>query len=78
VVTRSGRIWMGRLALAGALAAALALAGCGRKGGLDEPPLAASEPVPPGQPPVAPYSPDGKPIPPVAQKRHTLLDWLID
>jgi len=69
---------MGRLALAGALMAALALAGCGRKGGLDEPPLAASEPAPPGQPPAATYSPDGKPNPPAAEKRRTLLDWLID
>ena len=78
MVTRSGRIWMGRLAFAGALAAALALAGCGRKGGLDEPPLAASEPAPPGQAPAATYSPDGKPNPPAAEKRHTFLDWLID
>jgi len=64
--------------LAGVLAAVLALAGCGRKGPLDEPPLAASEPLPPGQPSGATYSPDGKPIPPAAEKRHTFLDWLID
>jgi predicted small lipoprotein YifL len=31
---------LGRLALAGALGLALALAGCGRKGGLDPPPAA--------------------------------------
>jgi len=80
VVIRSGSIWIGRVALAGALAAALALAGCGRKGGLDEPPLAASEPSPPpGQQSAAATSPDGKPIPPpAAEKRHTFLDWLID
>jgi len=78
VVTRSGGIWLGRIALAGALAAALALAGCGRKGGLDEPPLAASEPVAPGQPGAAANSPDGKPNPPAAEKRRTFLDWLID
>jgi predicted small lipoprotein YifL len=77
VVSRSGGIWLGRIALAGALAAALALSGCGRKGGLDEPPLAASEP-PPGQPGAATYTPDGKPNPPPAEKRRTLLDWLID
>jgi predicted small lipoprotein YifL len=78
VVTRSGSIWLGRVALAGALAAALALAGCGRKGGLDEPPMAAAtdQPPPPGQP--ATYTPDGKPNPPVAAKRRTFLDWLID
>ena len=68
VVTRSGRIWMGRLALAG----------CGRKGALDEPPLAASEPVPSGQPGVAANSPNGKPNPPAVEKRRTFLDWLID
>ena len=59
-------------------AAALALPGCGRKGGLDEPPLAASAPAPGGQPPAATYSPDGKPNPPAAEKRRTFLDWLID
>jgi predicted small lipoprotein YifL len=69
---------MGRLALAGALAAALALAACGRKGGLDAPPLAASEPAAPGQAAAATYSPDGKPNPPAAEKRRTFLDWLID
>jgi predicted small lipoprotein YifL len=91
VVTRSGGIAVGRVAvgraavarvaLAGALVAALAVAGCGRKGGLDEPPLAATDQSPPpGQAVAATTSPDGKPIspPPATQKRHTFLDWLID
>jgi predicted small lipoprotein YifL len=78
VVTRSGSIWLGRVALAGALAAAFAVAGCGKKGPLDAPPLAASEPVPPGQPPAATYSPNGKPNAPAEEKRRTILDWLID
>jgi predicted small lipoprotein YifL len=76
VVTRSGGIWLSKIVLAGAVATALALAGCGRKGGLDEPPLAASEPAPPGQPGAA--TSDGKPNPPAAEKRRTFLDWLID
>jgi predicted small lipoprotein YifL len=76
VVTRSGNIWLGRAALAGALAAALALAGCGRKAGLDEPPMAAAsdQPPPPGQ--SATYTPNSKPNP--SEKRRTFLDWLID
>ena len=78
MVIRSGNIWLGRFALAAALAATLALAGCGRKGGLDEPPMAAAtdQPPPPGQP--ANYTPNSKPNPPAAEKRHSFLDWLID
>jgi len=75
------RAAVGRVALAGALATALALAGCGRKGGLDEPPLAATDQSPPpGQAVAATTSPDGRPNPPppATQKRHTFLDWLID
>ena len=61
-----------RLAVIGALVAALALAGCGRKGALDPPPGAATEPPPStscdhgasrrnadigrGRPPIAPAS----------------------
>jgi hypothetical protein len=80
VVTRSAHVWLGRVALASALAATLALAGCGRKSGLDEPPLAAaSDQPPPGKPPAtATYRPDGKPNAPATEKRHTFLDWLID
>lgn len=75
-----------RAMLAAALIATLALAGCGRKGGLDAPPMAAAGDVqspPPGataapgsdsqsaQPGQAPQSQ------PVAKQR-TFLDWLIN
>ncbi|MCC6775767.1 MAG: lipoprotein [Hyphomicrobiales bacterium] len=59
-----------------ALVAALGLAGCGRKGGLDAPPGAAipeSVASAPNAPP--PTGPNGQPLPP---PRRTPLDWLID
>jgi hypothetical protein len=63
-------------ALLVALVAALALAGCGRKAGLDPPPMAAAGDVQgSGQPGAAP---DGKPAAPLPDKRKTFLDWLID
>lgn len=79
---RFGRGFAARGVLAAALVAALGLAGCGRKGGLDAPPMAAAgdlqaggQPAP-AQAPV--LGPDGKPVPPPAEKRKTFLDWLID
>jgi predicted small lipoprotein YifL len=67
-------------ALVAALVAALALAGCGRKSGLDAPPMAAAGDLqqsgPSGTAPT--LGPDGKPVAPPAQKRKTILDWLID
>jgi predicted small lipoprotein YifL len=72
----------GRIAVAVALAATLALAGCGRKSGLDEPPLAAAPDQPSSTAPggSAALGPDGKPLPPPAQpdKHHSILDWLVD
>jgi predicted small lipoprotein YifL len=60
------------------LVAALGLAGCGRKAGLDAPPMAAAgELQGSGQPGAAP-APDGKPAAPLPDKRKTILDWLID
>ena len=87
----SGRERLGpvtRAMLAAALVATLALAGCGRKGGLDAPPMAAAGDVqsPPPGATAAPGS-DGRPAqPPPGQapqsqpvaKQRTLLDWLID
>ena len=69
-----------RGALAAALVAALALAGCGRKAGLDAPPMAAAGDYQAnGQPGAAPaLGPDGKPVAPPAERRKTILDWLID
>ena len=68
-----------RIAVIGALVAALGLAGCGRKGGLDPPPgstAAADQGAPPGAAP--PASPDA--LPPSTQPlpRRTPIDWLID
>ena len=69
-----------RIAVIGALVAALGLAGCGRKGGLDPPPgaaaAAADQAAPPGAGP--PASPDA--LPPSTQPlpRRTPIDWLID
>jgi predicted small lipoprotein YifL len=67
-----------RVAVIGVLVAALGLAGCGRKGGLDAPPASVvQEPVAPPEPGVAP---DTRPAlaPPPATKRRTPIDWLID
>ncbi|HEY4404466.1 MAG TPA: lipoprotein [Xanthobacteraceae bacterium] len=62
----------------GALVAALGLAGCGRKGGLDAPPMAAAGDLQAsGQPGPAPATP-GKPVAPAPEKQKTFLDWLID
>ena len=65
-----------KLAAVGALAAALMLAGCGRKAGLDPPPTAAAAPATTvdGQPAPA-AQPDTTTPPP---KRRFFLDWLVD
>lgn len=68
-----------RIAAVGVVVLAVGLAGCGRKGGLDLPPAAAtSEPAPePKQGPA--LGPDGKPIAPrTGPKTPTILDWLVD
>ncbi|MGZ3281091.1 MAG: LPS translocon maturation chaperone LptM [Xanthobacteraceae bacterium] len=68
-----------RIAVIGALVAALGLAGCGRKGGLDPPPgaaAAADQAAPPGTAP--PSSPDALPPPTQPLPRRTPIDWLID
>ena len=70
-----------RIAVIGALVAALGLAGCGRKGGLDPPPGAsAADATDVGQPGTAPeIGPDGQPVvPPRATERRTPIDFLID
>ena len=77
---QSPRLAFARIATLGALVAALGLAGCGRKSGLDSPPMAAAGDLQAGgQPGTAPtLGPDGKPNPRPAEKRQTFLDWLID
>ena len=69
-----------RIAAFAALVGALALAGCGRKAGLDPPPAAAVS-DPSEQQPAAPpaIGPDGKPIaPPTGRKRWLPIDVLLD
>jgi predicted small lipoprotein YifL len=75
----SSDLRLARIAVIGALVAALGLAGCGRKGGLDPPPGASAvDPNAVAQPGVEPeIGPDGKPVPPRPQRR-TPIDWLID
>jgi predicted small lipoprotein YifL len=70
---------LARFAALAALAAALGLAGCGRKAGLDTPPMAAAGDLQAsGQPgPASSQGTAGKPGSP-AEKRKTFLDWLID
>jgi hypothetical protein len=82
-LARAGTAATGRGVLVVALVAAFGLAGCGRKAGLDAPPLAAAGDQQAGQPGSASGSaqvsgPDGKPNAPASEKRHSLLDWLID
>ena len=71
-----------RIATGAALIAALALAGCGRKGGLDPPPATSyADPavVPAAAPAPQEIGPDGKPLAPrQAPTRWTPIDWLID
>jgi len=71
-----------RIAAVAALAGALALAGCGRKAGLDPPPAAAvSDPAAGSQPEAPPaIGPDGQPIapPPTGRKRWLPIDVLVD
>jgi predicted small lipoprotein YifL len=65
---------LSRIAAVGALVAALGLAGCGRKGGLDAPPGAVADPMM-APAPATEIGPDGRPLPPA---RTSPLDFLID
>jgi predicted small lipoprotein YifL len=72
------------IALTGALAAALLVSGCGRKGPLDPPPGGweiapgtTSTPVT-NRPAQPAFDEEGKPIAPTGPKRKTPADWLID
>jgi predicted small lipoprotein YifL len=78
-----------RFAVAGALVAALGLAGCGRKAGLDAPPSAAAVPTEaPAGSPSAGTEPsrnilgtDNEERPVAAatsQRKNFFLDWLLD
>src|SRR5262245_5484946 len=83
---------LARIAAMGALVAALSVAGCGRKGGLEPPPgataadISVSRPDLSGPDPSTGRSggepvigPDGRVIAPSeGPKRSTPIDWLID
>jgi predicted small lipoprotein YifL len=77
---RPARRALAGLAALGVLVAALALAGCGRKSGLDAPPMAAAGDMQTsGQPASAPAPANaGKPVAAAPEKRNPFLDWLID
>jgi predicted small lipoprotein YifL len=64
-----------RLAAIGALAAAVLLTGCGRKGPLDPPPSASAQPAEPEQLQV---DAEGRPVAPRGQKKRFFADWLLD
>ena len=69
-----------RIAVIGALVAALGVAGCGRKGGLEPPPAGAAgaqdAAVAGGADPA--LSPDGQTVAPAGPQRRTAIDWLLD
>jgi predicted small lipoprotein YifL len=81
-VTSSCGLQRLRIAVFAALVGALAVAGCGRKGGLDPPPTSVADPTAvaqpgPGGPDVAPEG--NAPMPTSAGRRkRTPLDWLLD
>jgi predicted small lipoprotein YifL len=82
-VIRASNATLARIAVVGALVAALGLAGCGRKTGLDPPPAAAVPAAPQhaagGQPGTeAGVDADGKPVAAPGRRRSIFLDWLID
>jgi predicted small lipoprotein YifL len=71
-----------RLAVLGALVAALGLSACGRKAGLDPPPAtAAAVPAEEAAPARDMFGTDAQPKPVAAatvQRKHFFLDWLLD
>jgi predicted small lipoprotein YifL len=69
-----------RIAAIGTLVAALGLAGCGRKGGLDAPAGATAAETSPSRPDLEPaIGPDGRVIAPSqGPKRSTPIDWLLN
>ncbi len=84
-MTSSSNIWAARSAVIGAvlvmLITGMGLAGCGRKGGLDPPPVAApvDERGVSIQPGVAPEgAPNGQALAAPPPRQGTWLDWLIN
>ena len=79
-LSSSSGLRFARIAAIGALVAALGLAGCGRKAGLDPPPGATAAETSPSRPDLEPaIGPDGKVIDtPQGPKRSTFIDWLLN
>ena len=79
-MSSSSDLRLARIAAIGALVAALGLAGCGRKGGLDPPPGATAADTSVSRPDLEPaIGPDGKVIAPSqGPKRSTPIDWLLN
>jgi predicted small lipoprotein YifL len=85
-LTSSSSIWTARSAVIGAVIvifiSAVGLAACGRKGGLDPPPVAAPVPVDERGVPIQPAAaPEGAPAgvaPAPPARKATWLDWLIN
>jgi predicted small lipoprotein YifL len=77
-LSSSSDLRLARIAAIGALVAALGLAGCGRKGGLDPPPGATAADTSVSRPDLEPViGPDGRVIAPSqGPKRSTPIDWL--
>ncbi len=72
---------LARIVVISALIAALGLAGCGHKSGLDLPPAAAVADSGPAADPkqASGIGPDGKPMAPkTGPNRPTILDWLVE
>ena len=79
-MSSSSGLCLARIVVIGALVAALGLAGCGRKAGLDPPPGATAVETSPSRPDLEPaIGPDGKVIEtPQGPKRSTFIDWLLN
>ena len=79
-VMQSSKAALAKIAVVGALVAALGLAGCGRKTGLDAPPSAAvpqqTAGAQPGSDPAA--NPEAGPVAAPGQKKRFFLDFLLD
>jgi predicted small lipoprotein YifL len=78
VARRRARVGLARFAALGVLVTALGLAGCGRKAGLDAPPMAAAGDLQTSGQPGPAAATAGKPVAAAPEKRKTFLDWLID
>ena len=79
-MSSSSGLRFARIAAIGTLVAALGLAGCGRKAGLDPPPGATAADTSPSRPDLEPaIGRDGKVIAaPQGPKRSTFIDWLLN